>query len=69
MIEIRHNGETIAISQILIHRTAISVKFFSLIGGEWTQIVKGKNKRLPKFQDVQWPDSGHQFGWSHPYSL
>lgn len=69
MIEIIQNGETVSISQVRIHRDAISIKFFALIGDEWIRIHKRKDTRLPKAQDVQWPDPGRPFGWSLPYRV
>lgn len=69
MIEIRIGGETVAVSQVRIHRDAISIKFFALVGDDWVRIYKRNDERLPKFQDVQWPDPDRPFGWSLPYAV
>lgn len=69
MIEIIHDGKTVHTSQIRIHRDAISIKFYALVGAEEVRIYKDNDERLPKYTQVEWPNPDHKFGWSFPYQV
>lgn len=63
------NDEDVRVEYIRIYRDALRTEFHALVNDEWIKFIKGKDKRLPKYYEVDWPDKHHKYGWSNPFRV
>lgn len=62
-------GQEAEVEYIRVHRDALRVRFYALVEREWTRMYKFDNPALPTYQEVEWDNPLHKFGWSKPYRL
>jgi len=63
------HGELTEVKWIRIRRVARAVDFFALVNGKWVHFAKMRNKKIPTYRQVQWPNPERMYGWSEPYRL
>jgi len=68
-MKISLNGKDTEVEYIRIHRDAVTTAFFALVDGQWRFFYKFRDKRLPTYSQVEWPNPQHMYGWSDPYRL
>lgn len=62
-------GDPTEVAFIRVFRTALKIEFYALVDDQWVRFFKLTDKRIPTYDQVDWPDPQHMYGWSNPYHL
>lgn len=62
-------GKSVEVEYVRVFRDGHNIAFHALVDGQWVYFHKFKNKRIPKYTEMEWPNPQHMYGWSKPYRL